>query len=194
MQGLAFVVCNFLAIVFLLIPAPWHLSARNAPTLLYIFWCAVTIVPMALNSAIWYDHLGIKAPIYCDVRTESRATTLSAADRHAFTPDRHKTSGWRRRRDPGIHLMHRATTGGDCGSAAKPIQRKRPPQTTIYRRSNRTGAACARDGPARRRPGAPVRHRPRSRLCSRILLVAAACFHHLDLASPSTARCGYLRR
>nr|AER30317.1 mating pheromone receptor a1 [Rhodotorula sphaerocarpa] len=72
MSGTAFVVCNFLAIAFLAVPTPWHWSARNTATLLFIFWCAVTIIPMALNSAIWYHHPHVRAPVYCDIVTKLR--------------------------------------------------------------------------------------------------------------------------
>lgn len=67
----AYAVFNFLGIFFILLPAGWHWSARNTATLLFIFWCLVSVVPAAINSVVWYDRVDIKAPIYCDVRFPS---------------------------------------------------------------------------------------------------------------------------
>ncbi|BGP27494.1 A1 mating-type pheromone receptor [Rhodotorula toruloides] len=68
----AFAVFNFLGIVFVLLPAAWHWTARNTATLLFIFWCMVTTVPMAINSIVWYDGVDIRAPVYCDIITKLR--------------------------------------------------------------------------------------------------------------------------
>ncbi|GAA5882530.1 hypothetical protein JCM1840_000649 [Sporobolomyces johnsonii] len=68
----AFLTFNFVGIFFLLLPIPWHWRARNTATLLYIFWCLVTIVPLALNSAIWYNRADLEAPVYCDIVTKLR--------------------------------------------------------------------------------------------------------------------------
>jgi len=68
----AYAVFNFLGIFFILLPAGWHWSARNTATLLFIFWCLVSVVPAAINSVVWYDRVDIKAPIYCDIVTKLR--------------------------------------------------------------------------------------------------------------------------
>ncbi|GAA5968224.1 hypothetical protein JCM21900_001131 [Sporobolomyces salmonicolor] len=67
-----FLVFNFLGIFFLLLPVVWHWRARNTATLLFIFWCLVTVVPLALNSAIWYSQADLKAPVYCDIVAKLR--------------------------------------------------------------------------------------------------------------------------
>lgn len=64
----AFLTFNVLGIAFVLLPAAWHWKARNTPTLLFIFWCTITIIPVAINSAVWYDGVSPKGSIYCDVR------------------------------------------------------------------------------------------------------------------------------
>ena len=71
MFSTAYAVFNFLGILFILLPAGWHWSARNTATLLFIFWCLVNIVPAAINSVVWYERVDIKAPVYCDVRDRS---------------------------------------------------------------------------------------------------------------------------
>ena len=73
MFGTTFTVFSFLSILFLLLPSPWHWRARNTATLLYIFWCFVNVVPLAINSLIWQNRFDLEAPIYCDVSTHSIA-------------------------------------------------------------------------------------------------------------------------
>ncbi|GAA5820964.1 hypothetical protein JCM10212_001590 [Sporobolomyces blumeae] len=72
MFGVAFTVFNFLSIFFLLLPSAWHYRARNTATLLYIFWCLVNVIPLAFNSAIWYNRYDLTAPVYCDIVTKLR--------------------------------------------------------------------------------------------------------------------------
>jgi pheromone a factor receptor len=37
------------------------------PTLLFIFWCFITVTPMAINSIIWYDGVSPRGLVWCDV-------------------------------------------------------------------------------------------------------------------------------
>lgn len=63
----AFPTFSFLAILFVLLPSTWHWRARNTPTLLLIFWLLVSLLPQAINAAIWYNTADDVAPIWCDV-------------------------------------------------------------------------------------------------------------------------------
>lgn len=58
---------NLLGILFILLPSGWHWKARNTSTLLYIFWCFVTIVPAFINSLVWYNTTDIFGEFWCDV-------------------------------------------------------------------------------------------------------------------------------
>nr|AER30306.1 mating pheromone receptor a1 [Rhodosporidiobolus azoricus] len=68
----AFATFNFLGVAFILLPAAWHWRARNTATLLFIFWCFVTVLPQAINSVIWYHGVEPEAPIWCDIMTKLR--------------------------------------------------------------------------------------------------------------------------
>lgn len=69
MINAVFLVFNILGIFFILLPSGWHWRVKNTATLLYIFWCTVTVIPAAINSIIWYNTVENVAPIWCDVRT-----------------------------------------------------------------------------------------------------------------------------
>ena len=64
-----FIVACFVAIVMLLLPAAWHVRARNASTLLYIFWSLIGNTIYFINSLIWRGNIQNHAPVWCDIST-----------------------------------------------------------------------------------------------------------------------------
>ncbi|KAF8332005.1 pheromone A receptor-domain-containing protein [Cantharellus anzutake] len=66
----AFQVFTSIAIVLILLPAPWHWSARNCGTLLYIGWTFLACVIYLVNSIIWNESVVDVAPVWCDITTK----------------------------------------------------------------------------------------------------------------------------
>lgn len=65
-----FIVACFFAIIMLILPAAWHIRARNASTLLYIFWSLVGNVIYFVNSLVWRGNIRNPAPVWCDISTK----------------------------------------------------------------------------------------------------------------------------
>ncbi|KAI0682990.1 pheromone A receptor-domain-containing protein [Cerioporus squamosus] len=63
----AFPVVAFIALILVLLPLPWHLQAWNSGTCLFMFWTALTILNLFVNSIVWHGNALNPAPIWCDI-------------------------------------------------------------------------------------------------------------------------------
>ncbi|BEI98492.1 hypothetical protein CcaverHIS631_0307910 [Cutaneotrichosporon cavernicola] len=54
-------------LVLLLIPAPWHWRARNAPLVCLIGWLWLTHFVTLVNTLVWADNFVDSAPIWSDI-------------------------------------------------------------------------------------------------------------------------------
>ena len=53
-----------------LLPLPWHWSARNVGTLLYIAWSFTGSLVFFVNSILWNGNMRNPAPVWCDIATK----------------------------------------------------------------------------------------------------------------------------
>ncbi|KAF5321186.1 hypothetical protein D9619_001396 [Psilocybe cf. subviscida] len=58
---------SFLTFILVCIPFPWHLEAWNTGTCLYMFWTALGLLSLFINSVIWADNAIDWAPVWCDI-------------------------------------------------------------------------------------------------------------------------------
>ncbi|KAG8809281.1 a-factor receptor, partial [Serendipita sp. 400] len=65
-----FTVACGLSLALLILPAPWHIKARNAGTILYIAWSFVGNLVYLVNSIVWSGKRHNPAPIWCDISTK----------------------------------------------------------------------------------------------------------------------------
>jgi pheromone a factor receptor len=59
-----------LAIILVLIPAPWHYKARNSGTLIFIFWEVLANLVFMINGIVWAGNLRNPVPVWCDITTK----------------------------------------------------------------------------------------------------------------------------
>jgi pheromone a factor receptor len=67
MRELAFAVACGLALLLLILPAPWHIKSRNSGTLLYIGWAFIGNLTYLVNAIVWNGNLLNPAPVWCDI-------------------------------------------------------------------------------------------------------------------------------
>ncbi|KAF9040044.1 pheromone A receptor-domain-containing protein [Panaeolus papilionaceus] len=65
----AFPIFAFIAFVLVLIPLPWHLTAWNSGTCLFMIWTAISCLIQFINSIIWRDNILDRAVLWCDIST-----------------------------------------------------------------------------------------------------------------------------
>lgn len=66
----AFQVIAPLSMFLVLLPLPWHWSARNVGTLLYIAWTFTGSLIYLVDSIVWRGNLHNPAPVWCDISTK----------------------------------------------------------------------------------------------------------------------------
>jgi hypothetical protein len=69
MRELAFAVFSGLSVALLLLPAPWHIKARNSGTLIFIFWALLGNIVALVNTVIWSGNISNPVPVWCDIST-----------------------------------------------------------------------------------------------------------------------------
>jgi len=57
----------FLALIFVLIPLPWHWEAANCSTVGYMIWTALGLINTFVNMIVWHNNAFNPAPIWCDI-------------------------------------------------------------------------------------------------------------------------------
>jgi hypothetical protein len=58
---------NAIAIICVLLPAPWHWRTKNIGTLLFIFWATIGALVTFVNGIVWSDNVDNPSPVWCDV-------------------------------------------------------------------------------------------------------------------------------
>ncbi|WVQ83977.1 hypothetical protein IAT38_006122 [Cryptococcus sp. DSM 104549] len=58
---------TFVALVLVLLPAPWHWRARNIATVSLVFWLALANLASFVNTIVWADNYVDKSPVWCDI-------------------------------------------------------------------------------------------------------------------------------
>ncbi|KAF9514394.1 hypothetical protein BS47DRAFT_1295146 [Hydnum rufescens UP504] len=66
-EQIAFIVISGIALILILLPLPWHWSARNYGTLLYIGWAFSGTLMYFINAIVWTGNLKNPAPVWCDI-------------------------------------------------------------------------------------------------------------------------------
>ncbi|ODN96435.1 hypothetical protein L198_04149 [Cryptococcus wingfieldii CBS 7118] len=69
-------VWNFLALVLVLLPAPWHWRAKNIATMALVLWLAICNLVGFVNTLVWANDYIDRSPIWCDI--SSRVSLLAA--------------------------------------------------------------------------------------------------------------------
>jgi pheromone a factor receptor len=68
--NLAYQVIAPISMLLILLPLPWHWSARNVGTLLYIAWSFTGSLVFFVNSIVWNGNLSNPTPVWCDISTK----------------------------------------------------------------------------------------------------------------------------
>lgn len=68
--NLAYQVIAPISMLLVVLPLPWHWSARNVGTLLYIAWSFTGSLVFFVNSIVWDANLSNPAPVWCDISTK----------------------------------------------------------------------------------------------------------------------------
>ena len=68
--NIAFQIIAPLSMILVLLPLPWHWSAGNVGTVLYIAWSFLGSLVFFVNSIIWDGNLSNPAPVWCDISTK----------------------------------------------------------------------------------------------------------------------------
>ena len=58
---------SILAIVATIIPAPFHIKAKNNAAVAIIFWLLICNIIKTVNSFVWQGNVEIKIPVWCDI-------------------------------------------------------------------------------------------------------------------------------
>ncbi|RXK42208.1 hypothetical protein M231_00566 [Tremella mesenterica] len=58
---------SLIGFILVLLPASWHLRARNVATLSLIFWLSLANAVMFVNTLIWSGNFRNTSPIWCDI-------------------------------------------------------------------------------------------------------------------------------
>ncbi|KAG8835259.1 a-factor receptor [Serendipita sp. 399] len=70
MRELPFVVACGLSLALLILPAPWHIKARNSGTLIFIFWAFLGNLIYLVNAIVWSNNVRNPAPVWCDISSK----------------------------------------------------------------------------------------------------------------------------
>lgn len=62
---------NFVGLLAVLLPLPWHWRARNVATLCLIFWLALADLVLFINTLIWADNVLDVSPVWCDMSSSA---------------------------------------------------------------------------------------------------------------------------
>lgn len=69
---------NAIAIICVLLPAPWHWRTKNIGTLLFIFWATIGALVAFVNGIVWNDNVDNPSPVWCDVSSQPPPPSLTS--------------------------------------------------------------------------------------------------------------------
>lgn len=69
-NNIAYQVIAPISMILVLMPLPWHWSARNVGTLLYIAWSFTGSLVYFVNTIGWSGNMKNLAPVWCDIATK----------------------------------------------------------------------------------------------------------------------------